>query len=65
LWGTVFSSAAFVLPRMMQVRNDERERQNNFRHGVVRVTGLHMNTGMTSLNESEKEIDQTEPPSKN
>jgi hypothetical protein len=38
-WGTVFSSAAFVLPRIMQVRHDERERKHN-RGSQARVSGI-------------------------
>jgi predicted small integral membrane protein len=50
-WGTVFSSAIFVLPRMMQVRADVQSRTSS----LVPSTNIHI-TGLTSVEQPSSEL---------
>jgi hypothetical protein len=58
-WGTVFSTAAFVLPRLVQVRQEKKSsRQNASRHGSgsIRISGLYESSNnLDMIEESEKE----------
>ena len=70
-WGTVFSTGAFVIPRLLQVRETRRVRLRTGQSTNVHVSGMShpvMTAGLESIQESEMEyVDRPsfEPPKSN